>query len=120
MVNSLLCSDHYRNKLAQIRAHNFNLINDYNSAMSQCISLREKNNLVYEKVETQKEDITQLHKHLNLQQCGVHDYKNTLNVKTMELDSLRAEQNELNIKKFDTSNDTFRNFCDVQLAYKEN
>ncbi|XP_022032518.1 uncharacterized protein LOC110933612 [Helianthus annuus] len=47
----------------------------------------------------------------------------------MELDSVRAElelltgkyqQNELNIKKFDTSSDTVRNMCDVQLAYKEN
>ncbi|MFS8007539.1 hypothetical protein Hanom_Chr14g01262201 [Helianthus anomalus] len=53
MVNSLLCSDHCRNKLAK----NFNLINDYNSAMSKCISLRENNKLLYEEVEAQKKNI---------------------------------------------------------------
>ncbi|MFS8021069.1 hypothetical protein Hanom_Chr16g01423101 [Helianthus anomalus] len=58
--------------------------------MSKCISLREKNKLLYEKVEAQKKDIAQLHKDLNQQQRWVHDYKNKLNVKTMELDSVRA------------------------------
>ncbi|MFS7953606.1 hypothetical protein Hanom_Chr07g00620691 [Helianthus anomalus] len=47
----------------------------------------------------------------------------------MGLDSLRAElelltrkyqQNELNIKKFDTSSNTVCNLCNVQLAYKDN
>ncbi|MFS7990844.1 hypothetical protein Hanom_Chr11g01063671 [Helianthus anomalus] len=90
-VNTLLCSDHCRSKLAQLRAHNFNLINDYNSSMTKCIGLRENNKLLTKNVEAQKKDIDLLHKDLNQQQCWVHDYKNKINVKTMELDSVRAE-----------------------------
>ncbi|MFS7997685.1 hypothetical protein Hanom_Chr12g01144821 [Helianthus anomalus] len=57
-----------------MRAHNFSLINDYNSAKSKCISLQENNKLLYEKVEVQKKDIAYLHKELNQQQCWVPDY----------------------------------------------
>ncbi|MFS7918577.1 hypothetical protein Hanom_Chr03g00202811 [Helianthus anomalus] len=107
MVNTLFCSNLCRSKLAHIRAHNFNLINEYNSAMTKCISLRESNKLLTQMVEEQK-DISQLHKDLNQEQSE------------LELPTDKYQQNELNIKKFDTYSDTVRNLCDVQLAYKEN
>ncbi|MFS7928339.1 hypothetical protein Hanom_Chr04g00319601 [Helianthus anomalus] len=97
--------------------------------MGKCISLLENNKILYEKIEVLKKDIAQLHRDVNQQQCWVHGYKHRLTVKTLECDSLKAElelltgkyqQNELNIKKFDTSNDTVRNLCNVQLAFKEN
>ncbi|KAF5782518.1 hypothetical protein HanXRQr2_Chr11g0496791 [Helianthus annuus] len=97
--------------------------------MAKYIDLRENNKILYEKIDALKKDIAQLHRDVNQQQCWVHDYKHRLTVKTLECDSVKGElelltgkykQNELNIKKFDTSSDTVRNLCDVQLAYKEN
>ncbi|MFS7975685.1 hypothetical protein Hanom_Chr10g00883531 [Helianthus anomalus] len=88
--------------------HNSALINDYNSAMSKCISVRENNKILYEKIDALKKDIAQLHLDVNQQKCWVHNYKNRLNVKTLECDSMRVElelltgkyqRNELNIKK---------------------
>ncbi|MFS7934933.1 hypothetical protein Hanom_Chr05g00397491 [Helianthus anomalus] len=128
-VNSLLCSEHYRKKIALMRSHNSALITDYNSAMAKCISLRENNKILYEKIAALKKDIAQLHRDVNQQKCWVYDYKHKLIVKTLECDSLRAElelltgkykQNELHIKKFDTSSDTVHNLCKVQWAFKEN
>ena len=93
------------------------------------ISLRENNKILYEKIEALKKDITQLHRDVNQHQCWVHDYKHRLTVKTLECDSVKGElelltgkykQNELNIKKFDTSSATVQNLCNMQLAYQEN
>ncbi|MFS8023433.1 hypothetical protein Hanom_Chr16g01451401 [Helianthus anomalus] len=108
MVNSLLSSEHCRNKIALMRAHNSTLITDYNSAMAN---------------DALKKDIAQLHLDVNQQKCWVYDYKKILNIKTLECDSVSAQlelltgkykQNELNIKKFDTSSDNVRNLCNVQ------
>ncbi|MFS7963002.1 hypothetical protein Hanom_Chr08g00733081 [Helianthus anomalus] len=65
MVNSLLCSEHCRNKLALMRAHNSALIIDYDSAMAKCISFRENNKILYEKIDALKKDIAQLHLDVN-------------------------------------------------------
>ncbi|MFS7930603.1 hypothetical protein Hanom_Chr04g00346191 [Helianthus anomalus] len=89
MLNSLLCSEHCRNKIALMRAHNSALITDYNSAMAKCTSLRENNKILYEKIGALKKVTTQIHLDVNQQ-------------------------------NFDTSSDTVRNLCDVQLAFKEN
>ncbi|MFS7962839.1 hypothetical protein Hanom_Chr08g00731241 [Helianthus anomalus] len=39
MVNSLLCTEHYRKKVTLLRSQNSALITDYNNAMGKCISL---------------------------------------------------------------------------------
>ncbi|KAJ0767171.1 putative nuclear polyadenylated RNA-binding protein Nab2/ZC3H14 [Helianthus annuus] len=128
-VNYLLCIEPCRNKVAQLRALNSKMMDDYNSAMTQCIGLRQRNKLLTEKVEAQKKDIAQLHLDLNQQHSWVHDYKTILNAKILECDSVRAElelltgnyqQNELNMKKFDASSKVVQDMCDVQLAYKKN
>ncbi|KAJ0575910.1 putative nuclear polyadenylated RNA-binding protein Nab2/ZC3H14 [Helianthus annuus] len=128
-VNYLLCTEPCRNRVAQLRALNSKMMDDYNSVMAKYIGLRENNKILYEKIDALKKDIAQLHRDVNQQQCWVHDYKHRLTVKTLECDSVKGElelltgkykQSELNIKKFDTSSDTVRNLCDVQLAYKEN
>ncbi|MFS8019310.1 hypothetical protein Hanom_Chr15g01402321 [Helianthus anomalus] len=107
MVNSLLCIEHCRKKVALPRSQNSALITDYNSATGKCISLRENNKILYENIDALKKDITQLHRDVNQQQYWVHDYKNRLTVKTLECDSVKAElelltrkykQNELNKK----------------------
>ncbi|XP_022033203.1 protein FAM133B-like [Helianthus annuus] len=59
--------------------------------MAKCINLKENHKLISKKVEAQK-DIAQLHKDLNQNQCWVYNYQNRLNVKIMELDSVRAEE----------------------------
>ncbi|XP_021996295.1 papilin-like [Helianthus annuus] len=128
-VNSLLCTEHCRKKVALLRSQNSALITDNNTVMGKYISLRENNKILYEKIEALKKDIAQLHRDVNRQQCWVHDYKHRLIVKTLECDSVKGElelltgkykQNELNIKKFDTSSATVQNLCNVQLAYQEN
>ncbi|MFS8007832.1 putative transcription factor interactor and regulator CCHC(Zn) family [Helianthus anomalus] len=128
-VNSLLCSKHCRNKITPMGAHILSLINDYNSAVSKCMSLRDNNKILFGKIYALKKDITHLHLDVNQQKCWIHDYKHRLNIKTLECDFVRAELElligkykliELNIKRFDTSKDTFRNMCNVQLGFKEN
>ncbi|MFS7919655.1 hypothetical protein Hanom_Chr03g00215231 [Helianthus anomalus] len=57
MVNSLLCTEHCRKKVAFLRSQNSALIIDYNSAIGKCISLRENNKIFYEKIEALKKDI---------------------------------------------------------------
>ncbi|MFS7936714.1 hypothetical protein Hanom_Chr05g00419041 [Helianthus anomalus] len=83
-VNSLLCFEHCRKKVALLRSHNSTLINDYNSAMGNCTSLRENNKILYEKIDALKKDIVQLDRDVNQQQCWVHDYKHRLTVKTLK------------------------------------
>ncbi|MFS7890064.1 hypothetical protein Hanom_Chr00s000006g01614371 [Helianthus anomalus] len=128
-VNYLFCTDPCRNKVAQLRALNSKMMNDYNRVITQCINLRYRNKLLTEKVEAEKKDIAQLHFDVNQQQCWVYDYKTRLNEKTLECDSVRAElelltgkyqQNEINMKKVDTSSKIVQDVCDVQLAYKKN
>ncbi|MFS7903456.1 hypothetical protein Hanom_Chr01g00024271 [Helianthus anomalus] len=64
-VNSFLCSEHCRKKIAFMRSHNSTFITDYNSAMANCISPREKNKILYEKIDVLKKDIAQLHRDVN-------------------------------------------------------
>ncbi|MFS8005417.1 hypothetical protein Hanom_Chr13g01237111 [Helianthus anomalus] len=93
------------------------------------MALTEEPKSLSETIDTLKKDITQLHRDVNQQQCWVHDYKHRITVKTLECDSIKVvlelltgkyKQNELNIKKFDTSSDIVRNMCNVQLTLKEN
>ncbi|XP_022004044.1 uncharacterized protein LOC110901531 [Helianthus annuus] len=109
-VNYLLCTEPCRNRVAQLRALNSKMMDDYNRVMEKYIGLRENNKILYEKIDALKKDIAQLHRDVNQQQCWGE----------LELLTGKYKQNELNIKKFDTSSDTVRNLCDVQLAYKEN
>ncbi|MFS8002664.1 hypothetical protein Hanom_Chr13g01204741 [Helianthus anomalus] len=66
-VNSLLCTKHYRKKVALLRSQNSTLITDYNTVMGKYISLQENNKILYEKIEALKKDITQLHRDVNQQ-----------------------------------------------------
>ncbi|MFS7929002.1 hypothetical protein Hanom_Chr04g00327461 [Helianthus anomalus] len=69
MLNSILCTEHRRKKDALIRSQNFALITYYNCAMGKCISLRENNKILCEKLDALKKDIAQLHRDVNQQQC---------------------------------------------------
>ncbi|MFS7970983.1 putative transcription factor interactor and regulator CCHC(Zn) family [Helianthus anomalus] len=113
-VNSLLCSGHCRKKIALMRSHNFVLITDYNSAMAKCIILRENHKSLNEKIDSLKKDIAQHHLEVNQQKCC-----DSMRVE-LELLTGKYKQNELNIKKIDTSSDTVRDLCNVQLAFKDN
>ncbi|KAJ0489428.1 hypothetical protein HanHA300_Chr12g0443971 [Helianthus annuus] len=88
-VNYLLCTKPCRNRVAQLRALNSKIMDDYNSVTTKYISLRENNKILYEKIEALKKDIAQLHRDVNQQQCWVHDYKHRLTVRTLECDSVK-------------------------------